>query len=439
MRTNLTLSIGLAAALGCTVAAAQVSEKAKVTGAESPLRFLLPQRAPFVGKIESLAKEGTVQASPDNTPLPLPEFRIGLVAGHYVALVRNSRYSLDGARLFRAVVTDVGNKGPVQFKIARKVADQLKTGELVMLFRPQGMAISEIELLPDLASVESDSPSAAKKESDHQTQLRSLNNLKQIGLALHNFHGVYGSFPPAVVIGPDKKPWHSWRVFLLPFVEAAPLYDEYKWDEPWDGPRNKTLLKRMPAVYSDPIYGENKDFYTHYAAITGDGMAFSAEGTRFDGKFDSKLLKAGRRIRDFSDGTYNSLLVGPVSPDRKIPWMKPDDVKIDDKFPELGKPGSFALAYKTQQEKVGPFLFCDGRTTFLGAEIGKEKFRKLLTINAGETLDPVNFTSASSPPPPLTRSSPVIYIIRKGTKSTARMVMEPLQQLPAPSPRVKKP
>lgn len=222
MRTNLTLSIGLAAALGCTVAAAQVSEKAKVTGAESPLRFLLPQRAPFVGKIEALTKEGTVQASPDNTPLPPDEFRIGLVAGPYVAVVRNSRYSLEGARLFRTVVTDVGNKGPVQFQIARKVAGQLKTAELVMLFRPQGMAISQIEQLPDLASFECDSPSAAKKESDHETQLRSLNNLKLIGLALHDFHGVYGCFPPAVVIGPDKKPWHSWRIFLLPFVEAGP-------------------------------------------------------------------------------------------------------------------------------------------------------------------------------------------------------------------------
>ena len=61
-----------------------------------------------------------------------------------------------------------------------------------------------------------------------------MNNLKQIGLAFHNYADAYRSFPPAVIYGPDGKPWHSWRVLLLPFLEQQPLYEQYDFSQPWD-------------------------------------------------------------------------------------------------------------------------------------------------------------------------------------------------------------
>ncbi len=50
--------------------------------------------------------------------------------------------------------------------------------------------------------------------------MSSKNHLKQLALAMHNYHDVYHHFPPAVVIGPDGKTPHSWRVELLPFLEG---------------------------------------------------------------------------------------------------------------------------------------------------------------------------------------------------------------------------
>ena len=41
------------------------------------------------------------------------------------------------------------------------------------------------------------------------------------------------------------KPMHSWRVLILPFLDAEPLYKQYDFSEPWDGPKNSLLLPRM--------------------------------------------------------------------------------------------------------------------------------------------------------------------------------------------------
>ena len=49
----------------------------------------------------------------------------------------------------------------------------------------------------------------------------SMNNLKQIGLAMHNYLTHRSTFPPAVLIGPDGKTPHSWRVALLPYMDQA--------------------------------------------------------------------------------------------------------------------------------------------------------------------------------------------------------------------------
>ncbi len=69
------------------------------------------------------------------------------------------------------------------------------------------------------------------------------NHLRQIALALHDYHQVYGCLPPAHVDGPGGKPMHSWRVLILPFLHYDELYRQYDFAEPWDGPKNSLLAK----------------------------------------------------------------------------------------------------------------------------------------------------------------------------------------------------
>ena len=75
-----------------------------------------------------------------------------------------------------------------------------------------------------------------------------MNNLKQIGLAMHNYHDARGRLPAAYTVDKDGKPLLSWRVLILPYTEEAALYKEFHLDEPWDSEHNKNLIARMPAV-----------------------------------------------------------------------------------------------------------------------------------------------------------------------------------------------
>jgi hypothetical protein len=58
------------------------------------------------------------------------------------------------------------------------------------------------------------------------------NNLKQVALALHNYHDREGRFPPAVVRHRDGRPLYSWRVLILPYMEAGSSIANSTWTSP---------------------------------------------------------------------------------------------------------------------------------------------------------------------------------------------------------------
>jgi hypothetical protein len=208
--------------------------------------------------------------------------------------------------------------------------------------------------------------------------------LETIGKALHAYLDQYGRYPPAFVSGPDGKPWHSWRVLLLPYLNEAALYEQYKFNEPWDGPHNRQLLEKMPEVYRDPIYGARADFYAHYAAATGRDAVFPSTGLRFDGKAENlrdalKRRDGARQVREVTRGLANVLFVGSVSPGRKIPWSKPEDVVCDDKLP-LFRPDGFAAPYEMGNVRAGVMLMGDAKVYPFRADLGPAFLQRIFKI-----------------------------------------------------------
>lgn len=140
------------------------------------------------------------------------------------------------------------------------------------------------------------------------------NNLRQISLALRSYHDRYGTLPPAYVAGRVGRPMHSWRVLILPFLERNDLYAQYRFDEPWDSPHNRTLAAQMPRVFACP--GDERssvpgNTMTGYLAVVGPTTAWPGEQGRF-------LPPSG-------DGLGNTLLL-MESRTTAVDWMQPRDL-----------------------------------------------------------------------------------------------------------------
>jgi prepilin-type processing-associated H-X9-DG protein len=196
---------------------------------------------------------------------------------------------------------------------------------------------------------------------DAASRAISTNNLKQLALAMHNYHDATGAFPPGAIYSKDGKPQLSWRVLLLPYLDEEGLYKEFKLDEPWDSEHNKKLLEKMPRVFAANGKPDKKGL-THYQAFTGKGMLF--DGVR------------GSRIANVTDGTSNTLMF--VEAAQAVPWTKPDDLPYDpDKpLPKLG--GLFKGGFNA--------AFCDGSVRFISETIAEKTLRALITPNGGEVI-----------------------------------------------------
>ena len=213
--------------------------------------------------------------------------------------------------------------------------------------------------------------------------------LKQFGLALHGYHDTYGSFPPAFVLGPDQRPWHSWRVLILPYFDERALYDQYRFDEPWDGPNNIKLLDKMPLAYACPSRPCPVDFAkpptlaigilacggtpeaakrgdTSYAAVLGQNCAF--RGTQ------------PVKIVDLIDGTSNTALIGECTR-TKIPWTKPEDIDTTF-FNKLGDPNGFSSPH----DGGAHLMMADGTVRFVNYTMSQSIVDAIFTRNGGESV-----------------------------------------------------
>ena len=201
----------------------------------------------------------------------------------------------------------------------------------------------------------------------------SINNIRQLILSCHNFESAYQSLPAAYSKDEDGKPLLSWRVHLLPFLEEAELYEQFHLDEPWDSPHNKSLIEKMPEVFSNPnhLYEPGK---TSYLGVAGKAGIFAPPSKA------SKSPVDGVNFRDIADGTANTILILETNQENSVTWTKPDDINADEV--------KDILAICQGQLPAGQINvgFADGSCRTIGAPENKE-ILKMLTKDGGEELE----------------------------------------------------
>jgi uncharacterized protein DUF1559 len=196
------------------------------------------------------------------------------------------------------------------------------------------------------------------------------NNLKQIALALHLYHDKYGCFPPAYTADRHGRPMHSWRVFLLPFLEFKPLYDDYRFDEPWNGPHNRQLAALNLDLFRCPA-GNSPESETNYLVVVGPKTVFPG----------AKCTK----IAEISGGTSSTILVAEVA-NTGLKWSEPRDLSDV----EAARGVNLKSGRSISSHHVGGALcaFADGSVRFLPDSTEPESLRAFLDCAATVKPEP---------------------------------------------------
>lgn len=190
------------------------------------------------------------------------------------------------------------------------------------------------------------------------------NNLKQIGLALYNYHDDYGSFPPAYTVDKKGRPLHSWRTLLLPYLEQTALYRQIDLSKPWNDLANAVAFETLVPSFQC----RSASLPTNHTTYLG----VADEDSIFNGSTPNAYS-------DITDSTSDTLMVVEAPPDRSVPWMAPQDA---DEALILG------ITKDTKTAHSGGFqvLLADGYARFISVNLDRATLKALLTISGDEVV-----------------------------------------------------
>ncbi len=266
-------------------------------------------------------------------------------------------------------------------------------------------------------------------------RMSSLNNLKQMGLALHAYHDGKRRLPPGFTstvtdasTNPVTETGPGWSLFaeILPFMEEASLYGQINFSrriyDPSSPSDNQSVRESIVSAYVDPgdtppklidvkDAGQNlmfKSAVCSYAACLGTG---AYEELPFNGVFhrNSKI-----RLDDINDGTSKTIGIGErmsrhtqsgwvgVTPGQTL-FYAPESPRFDPANPTLnnrpaitatlvhvrssvpslqGSPGGFIGPHTAGTQ----FLNMDGSCRLINAETSTDVFKALCTRAGGELV-----------------------------------------------------
>jgi len=196
----------------------------------------------------------------------------------------------------------------------------------------------------------------------------SRNNLKEIGLALHNYYDVHSALPPSAIVDEQGQPRQGWMYSILPQVEEYPLYDRIDSHAAWNDPLNAAASMTRVPVYLNPGISEemSADGYplTHYAA-------------------NSHLFQPNTsfKFQNVTDGLSNTIMIGEINAGFPA-WAKPDNTRD----PALGLnkgPDTFGSPFPDGVH----FVMGDGAVRFINQEIDPQILKALATPNGREVID----------------------------------------------------
>jgi len=228
------------------------------------------------------------------------------------------------------------------------------------------------------------------------------NNLKQLGLAMHNYHDVYKSFPPgwvAIKKDADEGPFTGWGYSILPFVDQAPLFQQIT-----EGGYHKAdpkLFQTVIEVYrcpSDPMVALNP----LRGKMASSSYSGNAGNERLPGSVDTPEKMNGIMwrnskigLRDIIDGSSNTFMFGERCLDSGSGiWMgvtknrnENDAITDCSHHAQLNKS---ITSFSSRHPGGANFLMCDGAVRFVDEKIESDPelgtYQKLAQRDDGQPI-----------------------------------------------------
>ena len=196
------------------------------------------------------------------------------------------------------------------------------------------------------------------------------NYLRQIGIALYNYHEHYGSLPPPYVTDAAGKPLYSWRVLILPYLDRNDIYQAFHLDEPWNSPHNQRLSNLKIKVLQQNTETHSAPSITNIVVVRGPGTLFPRQG---------KV-----RHKDVTDGIGNTIMLVSLA-NSDIHWAEPRDLDIETMSFQINDPNKPSIS-RTGYDgaNVG---FADCHIQWVSDDTPPEVIRAALTINGGEKVE----------------------------------------------------
>jgi len=268
----------------------------------------------------------------------------------------------------------------------------------------------------------------AAREAARRTQCR--NHLKQIGLALHNYHDLHGRFPINYGNGPynGTNTGASWLTLILPQLDQSALHQQIRFGQPADHPDNVAAAQTVVRTFICPTSSANGQglmenrrnavgprAVTCYKACLGSNWGW--------GRFSPVTVSTGRnagqtdgleyctglicrggdippfttRLSDVTDGASHTFAVGEADPEWcwhswwfwynastatcavPVNFFRRPETNLGDWFHNY--------AFASRHPGGAHFTYADGHVAFVAENIDLAVYRALATIQAGETVN----------------------------------------------------
>jgi prepilin-type processing-associated H-X9-DG protein len=200
-------------------------------------------------------------------------------------------------------------------------------------------------------------------------RMQCSNNMKQIAIALHNYHAVYDSLPPAFTVDDQGNRLHSWRTLILPFMEEQDIYDQIDLSKPWNHPDNELAMESIVPSYRCPSSTLPPGHTTYVAVVDPNGVFSGSNANTFN---------------KISDGTSNTVMVAEARQSQSVHWMEPKDLDLNGFVDSMKRPSS---GQDRHPHTAGAnAALADGSVRFFSNSIEPETIRALVTKDGNDIV-----------------------------------------------------